>query len=193
MLFRKPAASETTPEPTDTVGKGRATPTRKQAQAARQRPLVTTDRKEAKARSRQERDAAYQRQHQAMLTGDDRYMPTRDRGRARRFARDFVDSRWMIAELFMPLAFVILVIMMIGARWPQVAWTATVAMYLLVFAGIVHSLVMVWLLKKQLAERFRPDEIPSWTGGYAFQRSFMMRRFRMPKPQVKRGGRTPAA
>ncbi|NCD15761.1 MAG: DUF3043 domain-containing protein [Actinobacteria bacterium] len=185
VFSRKPADQ---PEPAPAPrGKGHPTPKRKQSQAARQRPLVQTDRKAARAAQRAKRDEAYARQHQAMLVGDDRYMPARDRGRARRFARDYVDARWSIGEVFMPIAFLILFVMLLASMYPEVAWVATLAMYAVVLGGVADSLVMVWLLKRHLRARFDDDEVPAWTGMYAFQRSFMLRRFRMPKPQVKRG------
>ena len=42
--------------------------------------------------------------------GDERYLPYNDQGPVRRYIRDFVDSRFAIGELFMPivLAFLIL-------------------------------------------------------------------------------------
>lgn len=186
MLFRKSANPEPQPQPAPAAGKGRATPTRKEAQAARQRPLVINDRKLAKEKAKQQRQEAYALQQQAMVTGDERYLPLRDRGPARRFARDYVDARWSIAELFMPLAFLVVLVMLTAARYPQIALGATVVMYAMIFAGITDALAMVWFLRKRLAERFQPGEIPPWTGSYAFQRSFMLRRFRMPKPQVRR-------
>ncbi|NCD18477.1 MAG: DUF3043 domain-containing protein [Actinobacteria bacterium] len=187
-MFSRKRAEQPAPDPAPTPrGKGHATPKRKEAQAARQRPLVQNDRKAARAAAKARRDEAYARQHQAMLVGDDRYMPARDRGKARRFARDYVDARWSIGEMFMPIAFLILFIMLVGSIYPEVAWAGTLAMYAIVLGGVIDSLVMVWLLKRHLAARFDDDEIPSWTGMYAFQRSFMLRRFRLPKPLVKRG------
>lgn len=187
-MFSRKTAEQSTPEPSPAPqGKGRPTPSRKESQAARQRPLVQTDRKAARAAQRAKRDEDYARQRQAMLTGDDRYLPPRDRGKVRRFVRDYVDARWSIGETFMPVAFVILFVMMLGSRYPEVAWVATISMYALILGGVFDSLIMTRLLMKQLRARFDADEIPKWTGMYAFQRSFMLRRLRMPKPLNKRG------
>lgn len=41
------------------------------------------------------------RQREAMASGDERYLPVRDKGPVRRFARDYVDSRWCVAEFFL--------------------------------------------------------------------------------------------
>lgn len=170
--------------------KGHATPKRKEAQEARKRPLVVADRKAAKKAERAKRDELYAKQNEAMTTGDprlERYLPLRDRGPVRRFTRDYVDARWCLGELFLPLAFLILLVMMFSSSYPVVAFWATVAMYAIVFGGLIDSSAMVFFLKRRLSEKFSTDEIPKWTGMYAFQRSFMLRRFRMPRPMVQRG------
>lgn len=173
------------------AGKGRPTPKRKEAEARNKRPVVPADRKAArraaKQRERQRRQEAWARQQKAMQTGDERYLPPRDKGPVRRYARDYVDARWSIAELFLPIAVVLLIAMFFTTAVPQIALYATVAMYGLLLLALVDSLIMVQLLKRRLRARFDAERIPGWTGMYAFSRSFQMRRLRMPKPQVKRG------
>ena len=74
-LFKKdqtPSQAEAPVEPVKTVGKGRATPKRKDAQARRLHPIVPTDRKAARREARAKRDEAWERQHQAMITAVDR-------------------------------------------------------------------------------------------------------------------------
>lgn len=185
-----PAQPEQQPARTD-AGKGRPTPRRKEAEARNKRPLVPADRKAArraaKQRDRQRRQEAWARQQKAMETGDERYLPPRDKGPVRRYARDYVDARWSIAELFLPIAVVLLVAMFFTTVLPQIALYATVAMYGLLLLALADSLIMVQLLKRRLRARFDADRIPRWTGLYALSRSFQMRRLRMPKPQVARG------
>ena len=41
-----------------------------------------------------------------MLNGDERYLAPRDKGPQRRFARDFVDSKFSAGELLLPVVFV---------------------------------------------------------------------------------------
>lgn len=197
VIFRKQSPTpEPAADPTETSGvspdgkKGHATPKRRESQAARQRPLVVNDRKRAKADMRKRRDEAYAKQHQAMTTGDprmERFLPVRDRGPVRRFARDYVDARYSIGELFMPIAILILLVMVVGGSYPQIAVVLTISMYGLVILGILDGVLMSVFLKRRLRERFDEEDIPRWTGGYAFQRAFMLRRFRMPRAQVKRG------
>ncbi|MFI0502053.1 DUF3043 domain-containing protein [Streptomyces albogriseolus] len=167
--------------------KGRPTPKRSVAQSQRRSVANTTmSRKEAAKRQREERRAALERQRQALASGDERYLPARDKGPVRRFARDFVDSRFHIAEWFLPMAVVILVLSMV-----QVAQLQNIALllWLVVIVMIVLDSVVTGVrLKKTLAERF-PDENRRGAVAYALMRTLQMRRLRLPKPQVKRGER----
>ena len=97
--------------------KGRPTPKRSDAQTQR-RALArcADDRKEAAKRQREARRADMARQREALACGDERYLPVRDKGPVRRFARDFVDSRFCIAEYFLPLAVIILILSMIQVQ-----------------------------------------------------------------------------
>ena len=45
-----------------------------------------------------------------MRTGDERYLPARDKGPVRRFIRDYVDSRFSFIELLIPLMLVVLIL-----------------------------------------------------------------------------------
>jgi alkylation response protein AidB-like acyl-CoA dehydrogenase len=75
-----------------TSGKGHATPSRAEQEAARKRPLVP-DTKEAKARAKADLAAQRDKARVGMAAGDERYLTARDKGPQRRFARDYVDSR----------------------------------------------------------------------------------------------------
>lgn len=164
--------------------KNRPTPKRKDQEAARKRPLVESDRKRAKQRAREERRKAASIQHQAMLTGDDRHLPARDRGPVRRFIRDYVDARWNLGEWLLPIMLITLVVSY--ARPNQWTLSFTFMLYLLVLFAIGDSLLTWRRIKKLLLTRHEPSEI-SGGGFYTFMRSFQLRRWRMPRPQVKRG------
>ncbi|GGY52367.1 membrane protein [Streptomyces djakartensis] len=167
--------------------KGRPTPKRSQAQSQRRSVANTSmTRKEASKRQREERRAALERQRQALASGDERYLPARDKGPVRRFARDFIDSRFNIAEFFLPMAVVILVLSMVRQAALQ---NIALLLWLVVIVLIVlDSFVTSFRLKKQLNERFA-GENKRGAVAYALMRSLQMRRLRLPKPQVKRGER----
>ncbi|MGV9255079.1 DUF3043 domain-containing protein [Streptomyces sp. NPDC003697] len=167
--------------------KGRPTPKRSEAQSQRRGVANTSmTRKDASKRQREERRAAMERQRQALAGGDERYLPARDKGPVRKFARDFVDSRFNIAEFFLPMAVVILVLSMIRVASLQ---SIALLLWLVVIVLIVlDSLATGFRLRKQLAERF-PDQNRKGAIAYALMRTLQMRRLRLPKPQVKRGER----
>ncbi|MER7956435.1 DUF3043 domain-containing protein [Streptomyces sp. NPDC096030] len=167
--------------------KGRPTPKRSDAQTQRRRAAtVPTDRKEAAKRQREARRSDLARKREALASGDERYLPARDKGPVRRFVRDFVDSRFAIAEFFLPMAVVILVLSMI--RVP-VLQNVSLLLWLGVIVMIVIDSIGIWLrLKKQLNERF-PNEPKRGAVAYGLMRTLQMRRLRLPKPQVKRGER----
>ncbi|MFC7261297.1 DUF3043 domain-containing protein [Streptomyces lutosisoli] len=167
--------------------KGRPTPKRSEAQTQRRSVANTpTTRKEAAKRQRDERRTQMERQRQALASGDERYLPARDKGPVRKFARDFVDSRFCIAEFFLPLAVVILVMSMVRIGSLQnialLLWLVVIVMI------VVDSIGIAIRLKKQLATRF-PDLPKKGAVAYALMRTLQMRRLRLPKPQVKRGER----
>ncbi|SEQ48847.1 Protein of unknown function [Streptomyces sp. yr375] len=167
--------------------KGRPTPKRNEAQSQRRSVANTSmSRKDASKRQREERRAQLDRQRQALAGGDERYLPVRDKGPVRKFARDFIDSRFNVAEFFLPMAVIILVLSMVRVGSLQ---TIALLLWLVVIVLIVlDSLVTGFRLRKQLAERF-PDQNRRGAVAYALMRSLQMRRLRLPKPQLKRGAR----
>ncbi len=167
--------------------KGRPTPKRSEAQAQRRSVATTpTTRKEAAKRQREERRIQLERQRQALASGDERYLPARDKGPVRKYARDFIDSRFNIAEFFLPMAVVILVLSMVRVGYLQ---NIALLLWLVVIILIVlDSAVSGFRLKKRLTERF-PDQNKKGAVAYALMRSLQMRRLRLPKPQLKRGER----
>jgi hypothetical protein len=167
--------------------KGRPTPKRSEAQTQRRSVAQTpTTRKEAAKRQRDDRRVQMEKQRQALANGDERYLPARDKGPVRKFARDFVDSRFCVAEFFLPMAVVILVLSMVRVGSLQnialLLWLVVIVMI------VVDSIGIAIRLKKQLNTRY-PDLPKKGAVPYALMRTLQMRRLRLPKPQVKRGER----
>lgn len=193
MFRRRSQAESATPETVAVepevrdpeAPKGRPTPKRSEAQANRKtRVTPPKDRREAariaRQRAREDREA----QRTALLTGDERALPLRDRGPVRRFCRDFVDSRISVAEFFLPSAVLILVMSIMPStslkNFSLLAWLAII---ILIF---LDSFRLNFSLKKQLRQRFPGENFKGCTP-YALMRSLQVRRLRLPKPQVKRG------
>ena len=189
-MFRR-TKTEPTPVPaesTDDTGaqrKGRPTPSRKEAEAARKaRAKVPRTRKELAAAQKAARGESSAHVREAMRSGDDRYLPARDKGPVRRFIRDYVDSRFSFIELLIPLMLVVLILGWTGN--PTVTTYANLAM-LSVFALIIIDLLRLrFRLRRELTTRF-PDAPVKGTTYYAVARSMQMRFMRLPKTQVKVG------
>ena len=197
MLFRRnptgssspadsPAASDGKPA---TGGKGRPTPSRKEAEAARrERAKPVLDRRAAaradRAQTREERLKA----RQALVSGDERALPARDRGPVRRFARDYVDAHRTAGEfmlpamvLLVPLSFGINVISSVTIKSYVVLGT-----YLFMIIILGGTVVLARQVKREAAGRF-PDAEVRGAGMYAALRSVQPRRWRLPKARVKPG------
>jgi hypothetical protein len=127
-LFRRTRSADATAEPAvvKTDGKGRPTPSRKEAEAAaRARAKATATGAKRGRAGRQARAAQNAKVREAMKSGDERYLPARDKGPVRRFIRDFVDARLCMAELLLPLLLVILLTQGINPALSNGLWSAT--------------------------------------------------------------------
>ncbi|MET9698227.1 DUF3043 domain-containing protein [Streptomyces sp. NPDC006529] len=167
--------------------KGRPTPKRAVAQSQRKAVVASTgNRKEDAKRARERRRTEMAKQREALASGDERYLPARDKGPVRKYARDFVDSRFSVAEMFLPLAVIILVLSMV--RVPSIQNIALLLWLGVIVLIIIDSIGLFIRLRKALNTRF-PDEPKRGAVAYGLMRTLQMRRLRLPKPQVKRGER----
>lgn len=165
------------------TGKGRPTPKRRDQQAAHRRPLVD-DGKSASAAQKQQRREQRAKGREAMLRGEERYLPERDRGAMRRFLRDSVDARWNIGEILLPAMLVILALMFL--RNPLTQLLVFVLAYGLIIAGVVDGVVLWRRTKRRATEAFG-EEPGKGSAMYVVMRAFQMRRTRVPRPAVERG------
>ncbi|MFD4907138.1 DUF3043 domain-containing protein [Kitasatospora purpeofusca] len=165
--------------------KGRPTPKRSEAETNRRtRVTVPKDRKEASRQARERMRSEREKQRQALMDGDERHLPARDKGPVRKFTRDFVDARWSLAEFFLPAAVLILVLSIV--KVPALQLLSTV-LFLLFFVLVILDFVRLGFgLRKQLAERFAGQNTRGAVA-YGLMRILQMRRLRLPKPQVRRG------
>lgn len=185
-----PSPATMEPEEDDApVGKGRPTPRRKEVEKARQRPLVPADRGEARRQARAKAKATRDREYQAMQTGDERFLPARDRGPVRRWVRDYVDSRWTLGEFFLPVTVAVMAAVLLLGNQPEFAVVIVIVLYAIMLATIVDAFVLSRVLKKKLAAKFGEEAIPRGSLMYGVTRAFQLRRLRLPKPQVTRGQR----
>jgi len=176
-------APDTEPDAPVGAGKNRPTPTRAEQEAARKRPLVA-DTKEARARAKSDLAAQRDKARVGMANGEEKYLPARDKGPQRRFARDFVDAGWHIGELMMPLMVVVILL----SLWPNAAvvYYGFVGLWVFIMF-VVGDMIITSVRVKRAAAAKWGDRREKGLGWYSAMRTIQMRFMRLPKPQVARG------
>ncbi|MCU1528143.1 MAG: hypothetical protein JWP75_1906 [Frondihabitans sp.] len=165
-----------------TQGKGRPTPTRREREKANQRPLVAKGKEAQKA----QRDRVADQRNRARIglaNGEEKFLPERDKGPQRRFVRDYVDARWNVGELMIP----IMVVILISSAVPALSGLALYVIWIYVLLVVIDAFLLGRRLKAKLAERYGADKLESRIPWYAAMRSLQLKPMRLPKPQVKRG------
>jgi cation transport ATPase len=141
------------------------TPTRKQAQAARMERL-----------------------HPTLTPKEQRKADRTERSPERQLARNFVDTRWTVAEFLMPVMILVMAGSMITLSMGLVA--ASNVILLSIWVLFAAAVIQTWFLwrgfKRLLAER-HPNASTQGLMMYLLNRSMMLRRFRQPSPVIKRG------
>lgn len=165
-------------------GKGAPTPTRRQQEAARKRPLVPEDRKEAARQARAKTAEAREKARLGMAAGDDRYLTARDRGPQRRYVRDYVDARFSIGEYLIPVMLLVIVLSFLPGYFQVYGLLALWAFFAI---AVIDCFVLGMLVRKRLREKFGESKVERGVRWYAAMRALQLRVMRLPKPQVKRG------
>ncbi len=169
---------------TPRVGKGAPTPSRAEREAARKRPLVPNDRKEAARQARAKQAAARERARVGMAMGDDKYLPARDRGPQKKYVRDYVDARFSIGEILIPFMFLIILLTFVPSA--EVQAIGIMALWAFFLVAVLDVVILGFILTRKIRAKFGEDkaERVRW---YAAMRALQLRPLRLPKPQVKRG------
>jgi len=188
-------------KPAAEAKKGRPTPKRSQAErnryqsiqggrssgtrtttAARTTPLTKEEKSQERDRARVERNQRLE----GMKRGDERYLSARDRGPARRLARDYVDAHRRPSEFYMYALILLLVVMVSRAK--ALSAVTSYLLIVLVVVLVIDGMLMRRALRKLVAERL-PGESTRGLTGYAIMRAIQIRRWRMPAPRVKPGAK----
>ncbi len=169
-------------------GKGRPTPKRKEAESARKQGISVPKNPKAARKAARDRDREARATARAgLMAGDAKYFPARDAGPVKAQVRDFIDSRRTVGELFVPVAFVVLVLGLINNPTLQeivvYVWTAVL------FLVVVDTILVGFLLSKSLKKSFPEKGERKGSTSYGVLRALQMRRFRIPPPRVKPGGK----
>ncbi|MFD4431307.1 DUF3043 domain-containing protein [Nocardia sp. NPDC058497] len=184
----------------NTPGKGRPTPKRRDAEGKRRGPVAPAPMTSKEARARRkatkgtkadrkaaaaDRRAAVQDRRARMLAGEDKYLLPRDQGPVRAYVRDLVDARRNLVGLFMPMALVLIMSMFVA---PGLQTIVTLAMLVMMVFMIIEGFVLGKIVNNRVIERF-PDTTDTGfkLGWYAFVRASQIRKMRAPKPRVGPG------
>ena len=162
-------------------GKGRPTPRRRDREAEHKRPLVTNNRKEARAKVAASREKA----RLGMANGEERFLPLRDKGPQRKWSRDYVDARWNFGEFLIPVMFAVIIATFLPSLEAQF-----IAISVLWGFFLLTVLDSIWVgnrVRKGLREKYGVDNVENGVRWYSAMRALQMRGLRLPKPQVKRG------
>lgn len=185
-------------KPTAETGKGRPTPKRSQAEAGRYRtvtgsttsgrgPVKAPDPRrkltpDEKARVREDRG----KQLQAMRRGEEWALGPRDRGPAKKIARDYVDSHRRPMEYYM-YALIVLILALFAGRS-----STTINSYMQYFLLVIIVIIAVdgYLLRRsvlKVVQERLPNESVRGLGMYSIMRALQIRRFRTPAARLKPG------
>ncbi|MGO4300490.1 DUF3043 domain-containing protein [Leifsonia sp. RAF41] len=189
---QNPSEAETpaaeTPEETAArlkQGKGAPTPSRREQEAARKRPLVPTDRKEAARNARAKQSEAREKARIGMAAGDDRYLTARDRGPQRRWVRDYVDARFSIGEFLIPVMLIVIILTFLP--WPAMQVYGLFALWGFFAIAVIDCVVLGFLIQRRIGAKFGTTKVERGLRWYGAMRALQLRVMRLPKPQVKRG------
>src|SRR3984885_10615206 len=185
-------------KPAAQAGKGRPTPKRSEAEANRYRTLTgsTTSGRgrtaapdpkrkltpEEKAKAREDRT----KHLQAMRRGEDWALGPRDRGPAKKLARNYVDAHRRPMEFYM-YALIVLIIALFAGRS-----NSALGSYMQIFLLVIIAVIVIdgYYLRRSIVkvvhERL-PGESTRGLAMYSIMRALQLRRFRTPAPSVKPG------
>src|SRR6478672_10070998 len=184
-----------TDEAVPTVGKGRPTPKRREAEGKRgpvapppktQREAMKRSKVAGKSMTKEERRAAARVNRERMMAGDEKALLPRDRGKARAYVRDLVGTRRNVAGILLPIALLSFIVLLIPI--PLVQAYGPLVLLVAIVAAIIDSIIFGRQLSKKVQQKFpKGDESGQSTKGfslgfYAFNRACLIRRWRVPRP-----------
>jgi hypothetical protein len=185
-------------KPAAQAGKGKPTPKRSTAEANRYRTITgastsgrgrttATDPKrkltpEEKSKARQDRS----KQMQAMRRGEDWALGPRDRGPAKRLARDYVDAHRRPMEYYMYALIILIIALFAGKSNSALGSYMQYFLVVIIVVIAVDGLLLRRSVMKVVHDRL-PNESTRGLAFYAIMRGLQLRRFRTPAPRLKPG------
>ncbi len=171
-----PAEADVTDTTEAPARKGRPTPSRAEAQAARMERLhPTLTPKQQRAQSRMADRLERQRRWEVTESTPERLL-----------LRDYVDSRWTFTEFIIPLAIIDMAISIGAAQWPVASMITSLVMTA-IFLGMVVNIAWMWSRFKTELRRRIPTARRRGLLMEMMNRMITIRRFRRPAPRISRG------
>jgi Protein of unknown function (DUF3043) len=187
-----PASSENASEPAAVpgkpvaTGKGRPTPKRSVAEKRRSPLAAPTSRRDAARRSREQRATQRNDSRKALVSGDERALPARDRGPLRRYVRDWADGQRTLSEFMLPFIVIFWIPSLVTSGKTRTTFSFLLSAVVLVL--LLELVLKVTFLRRAVKREF-PAGGPGRKGAIAYgaMRMASIRMFRLPKPAVTRG------
>jgi hypothetical protein len=118
-----------------------------------------------------------------MANGEEKYLPARDKGPQKKYVRDYVDARWSLGEILLPM----LVLVIVSYFFEAIAPFVLLGVWGVIIVVVAEGVIVGILLRRKLAAKFGEGKVERGVRWYAFMRMIQLRVLRLPKPQVKRG------
>lgn len=169
-------------------GKGRPTPKRKESESARKLGISVPKDPKAARRAASARDREARAKSRAgLMAGDPTYFPRRDAGPVKAQVRDYVDRRRTVGEFFVPFAFGVLLLGLINN--PTVQTTVVYVWTSVLLLVVLDTILVGILLGRSLRKDFPQKSDRKGAVSYGVLRALQLRRFRIPPPRIKAGGK----
>ena len=170
------------------LGKGRPTPKRKESESARKQGIsVPKDPKAARRAARDRDREARAKSRAGLMAGDPAFFPSRDAGPVKAQVRDYIDRRRTVGEFFVPFAFVVLLLGLVNN--PTVQTTVVYVWTSVLLLVVLDTILVGILLGRSLRKEFPDKSQRKGAVSYGVLRALQLRRFRIPPPRIKAGGK----
>jgi hypothetical protein len=154
---------------------------------AKHKKLTKEEKSEQKQIDRKKYADLRSKEVEAMKTGDQKFLPEKDKGEAKKFVREQVDSKRSPLEFFLLIALALIIFSMVAASaLPEIAFAVTVLAYVYLILSGIWAYIKSRKIKQLAEEKFARDSKFSSKGlvGYALNRMTQPRFVRMPKVGV---------
>lgn len=167
------------------TGKGRATPSRKEREAANLKPLVGNRSKEARAALKVQQREARLKARAAMMAGEEKYLLPRDQGPQRKIAREIIDGRYTLIEGLMPMMVLFLLVTSVSSQ--AFNNIITIVMIFVLVVVSIEATIMHSLIRGRIKEKMGATvKMQKGTWFYVFTRGMQPRPLRIPKPAPRK-------